>query len=104
MEKTSYPVHFVGDVAQHDGSADIAAVENALTADTVVLVGWVTLVWAVEGASSRTVTDKTTLIVDARLRAVGRVHGSLARPRRRLVNSPTEGLLSRCQYTSIDVD
>lgn len=36
------PVHLVGNVAQHDGGANIAAVEDALTTDTVVLISRVT--------------------------------------------------------------
>jgi hypothetical protein len=104
MEEKTYPVHLVGDVAQHDGSADIAAVKDALTADTVVLVSWMTLVWTVEGADSRAVADKAALVIDARLRVVRRVHGSLARPRGRLSDSPTEGLLRRCQYIALMSD
>ena len=46
----AYPVHLVGDVTQHDSGADIAAIEDPLAADAVVLVGWVTLVRAVEGS------------------------------------------------------
>lgn len=67
----TYPIHLVGNVAQHDRGADIAAIENALAADTVVLISWVTLVWAVEGARGRTITNKTTLVINARLGTVG---------------------------------
>lgn len=69
MEKgeTTYPVHLVGDVAQHDSGADITAIEDPLTADAVVLVGWVTLVRAVVEGRGRTVTNEAALIIDARL-------------------------------------
>jgi hypothetical protein len=36
--EVTYPVKLVGDVAKHDGGANIAAVQDALTADAVVLV------------------------------------------------------------------
>lgn len=38
MEDKTYPVARSRDVAKHDGGSNIAAVENALTADTVVLI------------------------------------------------------------------
>ncbi len=103
MKHRSYPVHFVGDVAQHDGCTDVTAVKNALTADTVVLISRVALVRAIEGASGRTITNETALVINTRLGAVGRVDGSLARPRSRLSDHPTEGFLQRCQYRSIEV-
>lgn len=103
VKEQAYPVHLVGNVAQHDGGAHITAIENALTADTVVLVSWVTLVRTVEGASGGTVADEATLVIDARLGAVGRVHGSLARPRCRLGDGPTECLLWSCKYRCIEV-
>lgn len=92
----SYPVHLVRDVAQHNSGADITAIKDALPADTIVLISWVTLVLAVEGTSGRTVTDEATLIINARLRAVRRVQGALASPSDRLNNSPPKGLLRRC--------
>lgn len=91
--ETTYPVLLVGDVAQHNSGADITAIKDPLTADAVMLVGWVTLIRAVEGARGRTVTDEATLVIHARLGAMRRVHGALARPRGRLGDSPTEGLL-----------
>lgn len=92
-ERGTHPVHFVGDVPQHDRGADIAAIENALATDTVMLISWVSLVRAVVRGSGRTVSNKATLIVNTRLGAMRGVHSSLARPRRSLGDSPTEGVL-----------
>lgn len=38
MEEETYPVECVRDVAKHDGGANVAAIENALAANTVVLI------------------------------------------------------------------
>lgn len=38
MKEDIYPVELVGDVAKHHCSTNVAAIENALTADTVVLI------------------------------------------------------------------
>lgn len=44
MEENTYPVKLVRDVAKHHRSTNVAAIENALTADTVVLIVWVAVV------------------------------------------------------------
>lgn len=38
MQQATYPIELVGDVAKHDGSANVAAIKNALTANAVVLI------------------------------------------------------------------
>lgn len=38
MEEETYPVERVRNVAKHHRSADVAAIEDALTANTVVLI------------------------------------------------------------------
>lgn len=66
----TYPVNLVGDVAKHDGGANIAAVEDALTADTVVLVGGMAVVWVHRrhgAAEDCTEAGDATLVVGVRL-------------------------------------
>ena len=81
MEEETYPVERVRNVAKHHRSADVAAIEDALTADTVVLVSWVTVGWRIERIGGRAVANEASLVVNARLDAVRRVWGWLARPR-----------------------
>ena len=38
MEEETYPIECVRNVAKHHRSADVAAIEDALTANTVVLI------------------------------------------------------------------
>ena len=53
MEGKTYPVAISRDVAEHDGGANIAAVEDTLTADTVVLIlGFVVAEWTAIRATS----------------------------------------------------
>lgn len=69
----TYPVELVGNVAKHDGGAHIAAIEDALTADTIVLIVWVTIsVNTGELISCRTIANNATLVINARLDALGR--------------------------------
>jgi hypothetical protein len=85
LEEETNPVQLIGDVAEHDRSANIAAIKDALATDTVVLICWMTIVWVTtEGVGSRAITDKTTLIINARLDAMRRVDRALARPKCRV--------------------
>jgi hypothetical protein len=90
------PVHLVRNVAKHDGGANVAAIEDALTTDTVVLISWVTP----EGSrrdrvESRTITDEATLVIDTRLVAVRRVGSAFACPRKSDGSDPLERLLKK---------
>jgi hypothetical protein len=92
----TYPVKLVGNVAKHDGGANIAAVEDALTADAVVLVCRVAVVWLHRrhrGTKSRTEADDATLVVHARLDATWGVDGAFAGVQGRLGSEPLKGLL-----------
>jgi hypothetical protein len=95
-EDETYPVHLVGDVAKHDGGAHIVAVEDGITADTVVLVGRVTIErLSRERVDGQTVSDDATLIIDTRLGAMRRIECALAGPRGRVDSDPLERLLRK---------
>jgi hypothetical protein len=88
------PVHLVGYVAKHDGGAHVAAIEDALAANTVVLVSGMTIEGLTgERVDSRAIADETTLIIDTRLDAVGRVDGAVASPESRVESDPLERFL-----------
>jgi len=71
METATYPVHLVGDVAKHDGGANVTAIEDAVAANTVVLVVRMTVeVGTRILVRSRTIADETTLVIDTRLGAM----------------------------------
>lgn len=100
-KEETYPVHLVGDVAQHDGGANIAAIEDALATNTVVLISWMEasvdiLVVAIDKASS-TVTGNAALLIDARHGAMRRVASTLTNPEGSLIRGPLEVLLRTCQ-------
>lgn len=87
------PVHLVGNVAKHDGGANVAAVKDALAANTVVLVMRMA---ASCGDSvgvripSRTISDNATLIIDTRLVTVRRVESTRAGPLGHIDGVPQE--------------
>lgn len=64
----TYPVKLVGNVAQHDGSANIGAIKNAVTADTIVRVVDVATVKV--NQRSKTELGEATTIIDAWLAAM----------------------------------
>lgn len=70
----TYPVHLVGDVAKHDGGANIGAVQDTVTRDTVVLISWVwvLLVLVLEGATGSTKANNASLRVNRRVVAMRR--------------------------------
>lgn len=89
-----YPVHLIWDVAQHNCGTNIGAVEDALAADTIVLICWMTvdsLNW--QRVWSRTVADQATFVVHARLRTAGRVKSALTSPMTWVDGDPLEGVL-----------
>jgi hypothetical protein len=102
VEEETHPVHLVGDVAQHDGGTNIAAIEDAFTTDSVVLISRVETnradVFSGKGivVVSSTVSGNAALVVDARHGAMGRAAWTLTTPQRRLISHPLECLLQRC--------
>lgn len=90
----TYPIHLVGDVAQHDGSTNITAVKNAIAADTVVCIRRVTVDRGRrQRVRSRTVTNETAFIVHARLSTRRRVQTTLSSPMARVDRDPLKGVL-----------
>jgi hypothetical protein len=108
VEEKTYPVQRVRDVSKHDGSSNVAAIENALAADAVVLVMGMVAVTRVIATrielsvqagvmttrGSRVVTrEEATLGVDAR-QVTRRAHQRLTSPAADVNSSgPKEGLL-----------
>jgi hypothetical protein len=99
MEEETYPVECLRDVAKHHCGADVAAIENALPANTVVRIVGVVLetmtelggrsmvCWRSVGAGK-----ESTLIVDGR-KVLGGAEQTLALPAFDVLGSPKESLL-----------
>jgi hypothetical protein len=91
----TYPVHLVRDVAKHDGGADVAAIEDALTTNAIVLVCWMAIERRTRvRVDGSTITNEATLIVDTRLGTMRRVGGTITGP----VSSDVGGPLERFLY------
>jgi tetrahydrodipicolinate N-succinyltransferase len=104
VDQTTYPVELVRDVAKHHRSANIAAIQDTLTANTVVLIMRMTVVSGARvtvrsvvdgrhGVRSCSELGKTTLFVDAGLGTVGRMSRPRTNPVDGLDGAPLEGLL-----------
>ena len=96
-KENTNPVQLVRDVSKHHSGADIAAVEDALTTDTVMLVVRMVMVRRSRVlVRRRPIANETALVVDTRLGTVGRVQGTLSGPEGWANGAPLEGLLQVC--------